>query len=142
MSLSASKPVTNLLFSLLTLGASRELATPRAGEQSSGAESLEDDRHGDAFVAGECSVRRPKGWLGEHPFVGITPPTIDHLDPGPATHKVRVLLDIDRGRAVKATAASTWPTRARRRAGSVRATSRSPPTSAPRSSGRHRRPRR
>jgi hypothetical protein len=57
VSFGARKLVTNLFFGLLTLGASRELATPHTREQPSRAESLENHDDGDGLVAVKRGVR-------------------------------------------------------------------------------------
>ena len=83
VSLLTGQTAFNFVFGHGTQRTTRELATSNAGEQTTAAESLQNDRDGHGHVSVQGTVRCAERLLAEGTVVGITLASINHTQTGP-----------------------------------------------------------
>jgi hypothetical protein len=84
----ALQETANINFGLSAAFTSKQLTAPPTGQQSTGAESLQDDRHRDAVNGVEGRVGRAQRLLGECAISGIGQTAVEHFDAGPPSFNI------------------------------------------------------
>ncbi len=91
MALCAGELAVELLFTLAAYGAASQLAAATTGEETPGAESLQDDRDRHRFVTAQRPVCRVQRLARKCPVTRVALAPVDHHHARPTPYEIAAL---------------------------------------------------